>query len=89
MNKNIINYIFIELQEEVSKYCPKDEEYLSAKKQSYDLEQKLLAELSDKQKSKLIELINSLSTTAFVESKQNFREGLKIGANLILEIIDK
>ncbi|MCM1115439.1 MAG: hypothetical protein NC397_08090 [Clostridium sp.] len=89
MNDNIINYIFIEMQEEVSKSCLRDEEYSSAKKQSYELEKELLSELSDNQKEKLKELINSLSTTAFIESKQNFYEGLKIGANLILEIIDK
>ncbi|MCM1284762.1 MAG: hypothetical protein NC213_09135 [Acetobacter sp.] len=89
MNDNIINYIFIEMQEEVSKCCLRDEEYSSAKKQSYELEKELLSELSDEQKNKLTELINSLSTTAFIESKQNFHQGLKTGANLILEILDK
>lgn len=89
MNDNIINYIFIKTQEEVSKCCLRDEEYLSAKKQSYELEKELLSELSDNQKEKLKELINSLSTTAFIESKQNFYQGLKIGANLILEVLDK
>lgn len=89
MNNNIINYIFIEAQEEVSMCCLSNKEYSSAKKQTYDLEKELLSELSDEQKNKLTELINSLSTTAFIESKQNFCKGLKIGANLILEIIDK
>lgn len=89
MNNNIINYIFIEMQEEVSKCCLKNQEYSSAKKQSYDLEKELLSELSDVQKSKLKDLINSFTTITFVESKYNFSNGLKTGANLILEIIDK
>lgn len=65
-----------------------DNEYLSAKKKSYDIEKELITELSDNQKDKLKELINSLSTVAFIESKQNFFNGLKIGANLIFEIIN-
>lgn len=89
MNNNIINYIFIEMQEDVSKCCLRDEEYSSAKKQSHDLEKELLSKLSDEQKSKLKDLINSFATITFVESKYNFNNGLKIGANLILEIIDK
>ncbi len=86
---NTSNYIYIETQEEVNKLCLADDEYLSAKKQSYDLENELLSKLSDKQKNKLKELINSFTTIAFIESKYNFYNGLKIGANLILEIIDK
>lgn len=89
MNNNLIHYIFIEAQEDVSKCCLRNEKYLSAKKQSYELEKELLSELSDEQKNKLQELIASLSTTAFIESKQNFHKGLKTGANLILEILDK
>jgi len=89
MKNIIINYIFIETLEEVSKCCLRNEEYLSAKKQSYDLEKELLSELSDEQKNKLKKLINSLSTIAFIESKYSFYNGAKIGANLILEIIDK
>ncbi len=89
MNDNIMNYIFIETQEEVSKCCLRNQEYSFAKKQSYDLEKELLSELSDEQKNKLKELINSLSTIAFIESKYSFYNGEKIGANLILEIIDQ
>lgn len=89
MKDSIINYIFIEMQEEVSKCCIRDEDYLSAKKQSYNLEKELLSELSEEQKNKLKELINSLSTIAFIESKDNFSNGLKVGVKLILEILDK
>lgn len=66
-----------------------DNEYLSAKKKYYDIEKELMTELSEKQKNKLKELINSLSTTSFIESKQNFFNGFKIGANIIFEIFSR
>lgn len=86
MKDYIINKIFIKIQDDIK---IADNEYLSAKKQSYEFEKELLSELTDEQKNKLKELINLLTTIAFIENKRNFYEGFKTGANLILEIIEK
>lgn len=85
MKNYIINKIFINMQDDMK---IADNKYLSAKKKSYDIEKELMTELSNNQKAKLKELINSLTTIAFIESKQNFYNGVKTGANLILEIIN-
>lgn len=86
MEKNIIDSIFNLVQEEVSKEWSTDKDYLSGKEQSYNFEKELLNELSDEQKEKLKGLIDSLTTVAFIENKQNFYIGLKIGANLIMNL---
>lgn len=86
MKDYIINKIFIKIQDDIK---IADNEYLSAKKKSYDIEKELMTELSNNQKAKLKEIIDYLTTIAFIESKQNFFNGFKIGANIILEVIDK
>ena len=89
MVDNIINRLFIEAQNEISKQCLADDDYLSNKKKTYDIEKELMTDLSDIQKTKIKDFINSLITIDFIECKQNFYYGFKIGAALIIEIFSK
>lgn len=84
MKDYIIEKIFIKMQDDIK---IADSKYLSAKKKSYEIEKELMTELSNNQKAKLKELIDDLTTIAYEESKLNFCNGFKIGANLILELL--
>lgn len=84
MKDYILNKIFTVMQEDIKIV---DDEYLSAKKKSYEIERDLMSSLSDNQKQKIKELTDNLTTISYEESKMNFCNGFKIGAKLILELL--
>lgn len=86
MKDYIIEKIFIKMQDDIR---IADSEYLSAKKKFYEIEQELMTSLSDNQKQKIKEWTDNLTTVAYKESKLNFCNGFKMGANLIFEILSK
>lgn len=84
MKDYIIDKIFIKLQEDIK---IADSKYLSAKKKSYEIEKELMTSLSDNQKQKIKELTDNLAMIAYEESKENFYNGFKIGAKLMLALL--
>lgn len=84
MKDYILNKIFIKMQDDIK---VADNKYLSAKKKSYEIERKLMSELTENQKERLKELIDNLTDMTFFECKYNFYNGFKIGAKLILELL--
>lgn len=85
MKEYILNKLFGSIQDDIK---TADNQYLSAKKKSYEIEKVLMTSLSDNQKEQISDLIDNLTTIAYEESKLNFYSGFKYGAKLILEIFN-
>lgn len=87
MKDTAIYKIFNKMQDDISESCLADKEYLTVKKSSYDLENKLMTELPVNQKETVKMLIDTLTAIGFAECRCSFYNGFKAGANLILEIL--